>query len=88
MAAAMNQQVVEEIVPTIRALERYGFELVATEGAGMMFWAEFRRQRTSFRLVKDRGFWSIDCAGVLGASRKSQSATIRDALEWISKNAA
>jgi hypothetical protein len=88
MAAAMNQQVVEEIAPTIRALAQHGFELVATEGAGMMFWAEFRRQSTAFRVVKDRGFWSIDCDGVLGASRKSQSAAIRDALEWISKNVA
>jgi hypothetical protein len=88
MAAAMNQQVVDEIAPTVRALTPHGFELVATEGAGMMFWAEFRRQSTTFRLVKDRGFWSIDCAGVLGASRKSQSAAIRDALDWLSKNVA
>lgn len=88
MATAMNQQVVEEIAPSIRALAQHGFELVATEGAGMMFWGEFRRQGMTFRLVKDRGFWSIDCSGVLGASRKSQSAAIRDALDWISKNVA
>jgi hypothetical protein len=88
MATAINQQVIEEIAPTIRALAQHGFELVVTEGAGMMFWAEFRRQSTTIRVVKDRGFWSIDCAGELGASRKSQSAAIRDALEWISENVA
>jgi len=84
----MNQQIVEEIAPTIRALAQHGFELVATEGAGMMFWAEFRKQSTTLRLVKDRGFWSIDCPRVLGASRKSQSTAIRDALDWVSKNVA
>ena len=88
MATAMNQQVVEEIAPTIRALSQHRFELVATEGAGMMFWADFQRESTTLRVVKDRGFWSIDCPGVLGASRKSQSAAIRDALEWISKHVA
>lgn len=82
------KKVAEEIAPTIRALAQHGFELAATEGEGMMFWAEFRRHSTTLRVVKDRGFWSIDCAGVLGVSRKSQSAAIRDAIEWILKNVA
>ncbi len=63
MATAMNQQVVEEIAPTVRALSQHGLELVATEGAGMMFWADFKRESTTLRVVKDRGFWNIDCAG-------------------------
>jgi hypothetical protein len=88
MSTAMNQQVIEEIAPAIRVLAQHGFELVATAGAEKMFWAEFRRKSTTLRVVKDRGFWSIDCAGVLGASRKSQNAAIRDGLEWISKNVA
>jgi len=85
--AALNQQVLEEIEPTIRALRTHGFDLVATEGGGMMFWADFPSTEASLRIVKDRGFWHM--AGDIDSerpspSRKSQSAVIRDALDWIS----
>jgi hypothetical protein len=86
MSAAINRDILNEIQPTVQALQAHGFELAATEGEGMTFWADFRSPDASLRMVNDRGYWHV--AGDIddpepAPSRKSQNGAIRDALDWI-----
>ena len=86
MSARIDPTVAKELQSAVQALEPHGFRIVATEGGGAMFWAEFRSAHAAFRLVKDRGFWHIDGEGAVlkgSPSRKSQSAAVTDAIAWI-----
>jgi len=87
MASNINPEVAQELQAAVRSLQRYGFALVATEGSGMMFTADFRSSKAFLQIVKDRGGWFLNGATddlKRQPSRKSLAAVVRDAVDWIS----
>lgn len=75
---------VDELRPTIVALEALGFRLVKFEA----FVATFQKADTCISIVKDRAYWCLSGdAEELKRSpmRKTRSRATKDAIEWIKK---
>ncbi|HRG56066.1 MAG TPA: hypothetical protein PLG56_08510 [Lacunisphaera sp.] len=78
---------VDELRPTVLALEALGFRLVSFQG----FAATFQKEETRLRIVNDRGYWCVDGDGEelkRFPMRKTRSRATKDAIEWIKKKPA
>ena len=87
----IDPEVATELKPLISELDILGFKLISTQYGGMSYVADFKSDKKSLRIVKDRGQWFLEGerkdleANHLFRVYNSLGRFTKTIVEWIKK---